>query len=282
MAPFVVTSLNALTLVSVLALVAIGLSVIYGLMNVINLAHGEFVTVGAYTVASVEMVGGNFWLGLVAAPIVGYLLGCLIESTLVRHLYKNQVATILATWGLSLILQQLIQLVFGAAPQPVHAPFPGALSFFGIEYPAYRIFLIAVAVLVVVSLIALLRLTNFGLDVRAVTFNAEMARSLGINTPVIYRRAFGLGAAAAALAGALIAPLTVVFAQMGVNYLARSFFVVTVGGVGRVAGVVAGSGLVGILETSLSSYVPVTVAQALVLAMAAIIMRFRPQGILPL
>lgn len=282
MTSILVTSLNALTLISILALVAIGLSIIYGLMNVINLAHGEFVTVGAYTVGAIQMFGGSYWLGLAAAPLVGYLLGCLIEGTLVRHLYKNQVATILATWGLSLILQQLIQLTFGAAPLPVKSPFPGALDIFGFEYPAYRIFLVIVAVMVVAGLIALLRLTSFGLDVRAVTFNPEMARSLGINTRVVYRRAFGLGAAAAALAGALIAPLTVVFAQMGVNYLARSFFVVTVGGVGRVAGVVAGSGLVGFLETVLSAYTPVTVAQALVLAMAAIVMRFRPQGLLPL
>jgi urea transport system permease protein len=276
----VVTVLNALTLTSILMLVAMGLAIIYGLMGVINLAHGEFVTIGAYCLVATQSLGGNFWLALVFAPLVGYILGSLIEIAMIRRLYKHPIATILATWGLGLVLQQSIQYVFGAAPQAVTSPFDGTVALLSVTYPAYRLFLIAMAAIIVTGCACIFRFTNFGLDIQAVIQNREMAESLGIDTTRVYRIAFGAGAALAAIAGVLLAPLTVVIAQMGVSYLARSFFVVIVGGAGSVVGVAAGSGIVGGLETLLSHEIPSTVAQALVLAFAAILMRFKPNGIL--
>lgn len=274
-------TLNALTLISILMLVGLGLAIIFGLMNIVNLAHGEFVTLGAYTLVTVHMFHGGFWLALVLAPIVGYLIGTFIEVALIRKLYERPLATILATWGLSLIIQQLLQLIFGATPQPIPSPLSGSVMLLDSAYPAYRLFLIAMAAIVIAVSVYIFRFTSFGLDVRAVIQSPEMAASLGVNTRRVYRRAFGAGAALAALAGVLVAPLTVVVAQMGVNYLAKSFFVVIVGGAGTVAGVAAGSGIVGGLETILNYHIPVTVSQALVLALAVVIIRFRPTGLIP-
>jgi branched-chain amino acid transport system permease protein/urea transport system permease protein len=276
----VVTLLNAMTLISILMLVAMGMAIIYGLMNVINLAHGEFVTIGAYTLAEVQAWGGNFWLALILAPIIGYIFGSLVEVVLIRSLYKRPIGIILATWGLGLILQQLLQLAFGRAPVPASSPFSGAVMVYGTEFPVYRLFLIGMAVVLVTACAAVLRFTTFGLDIRAVIQDGPVAESLGINTARVFRRAFGAGAALAALAGALIAPLVVVTAQMGAPYLARSFFVVTIGGPGTIGGVVAGTGIVGGLETLLGHEMPESVSQALVLALAIVLMRFRPNGLL--
>jgi urea ABC transporter permease protein UrtB len=273
--------LNALTLISILMLVALGLAIIFGLMNVINLAHGEFVTIGAYTLALVQSLNGSWWLALALAPFVGAVIGLIVERTMIRHLYTRPLATILATWGLSLVLQQLLQVLFGAAPQRVDSPLEGSASVFGVAYPAYRLLLITAALAIVAGCLAVFRWTRFGLDLRAVIQNRDMAEALGINTQRVYAIAFSAGAAIAAVAGVLIAPLTVVIAQMGVNYLARSFFVVIVGGVGSIGGVAAGSAVVGGTETVLNYQIPVTISQALVLALAIVIVRFRPRGLVP-
>jgi urea ABC transporter permease protein UrtB len=281
MEAFIPLTLNTLTLISILMLVGLGLAIIFGLMNVINLAHGEFVTIGAYTLALVQSLSGSWWLALALAPLVGGAVGLLVERTMIRHLYTRPIATILATWGLSLVLQQLLQLVFGAAPQRVDSPFPGSTYLLGVAYPAYRLLLIAAALVIVALCFAVFRWTRFGLDLRAVIQNRDMAEAIGIDTQRVYAIAFSAGAAIAAVAGVLIAPLTVVIAQMGVNYLARSFFVVIVGGVGSIGGVAAGSAVVGGVETILNYQIPVTISQALVLALAIVIVRFRPRGLVP-
>src|SRR5439155_2776035 len=196
--------LNALTLISILMLVGLGLAIIFGLMNVINLAHGEFVTIGAYTLAFVESLSGSFWLALALAPIVGGAVGLLVERMMIRHLYTRPLATILATWGLSLVLQQLLQLVFGAAPQRVDGPLPGSAFIFGVAYPAYRLLLIAAALAIMAACVAVFRWTRFGLDLRAVIQNRDMAEALGINTQRVYAIAFYAGAAIASFAGYMI------------------------------------------------------------------------------
>jgi branched-chain amino acid transport system permease protein/urea transport system permease protein len=273
--------LNSLTLASILMIVALGLAIIFGLMNVINLAHGEFITIGAYTLAVVQLLGGSFWLALCLAPLIGGFFGLLLERSLIRFLYQRPIATILATWGLSLVLQQLIQLIFGAAPRRVDSPIDGSVMIFGTAYPGYRLLLIALAGLVVAACAVGLRRTHFGLDLRAVIQDRSIAAAMGINTERIHAAGFALGVAMAAIAGVLIAPLTVVIAQMGLNYLARSFFVVILGGAGGIAGVAAGSAFVGGIETFLNYQIPVTVSQALVLMLAIVVIRFRPQGLLP-
>ena len=153
--------LNALTLISILMLVALGLAIIFGLMNVINMAHGEFVTIGAFTLAFVQRHGGSFWLALALAPMVGAAAGYVLERAVVQYLYRRPLDTILATWGISLALQQLLQIVFGAAPQYVATPVQGSLMFAGTSYPAYRLILIAFAF--AVFAVALLSLSPYPL-----------------------------------------------------------------------------------------------------------------------
>lgn len=278
---FVALVLNALTLISILMLVALGLAVIYGLMGVINLSHGEFITVGAFFVALVQGLGGDFWLALALAPFIGAALGYFVEFALIRHLYTRPLATILATWGLSLIIQQGLQLIFGAAPQKVTTPLTSTVGLFGADYPLYRLVLIGLAMSILAACYVIMRKTAFGLDLRAMIQNRDMASALGVNTRRVHTIAFALGAALAAVAGVLIAPLTAVVAQMGVNYLARSFFVVIVGGAGSIPGVVAGSTVVGGAETLLNYVIPSTLAQALVLVLAIVIVRMRPNGLVP-
>jgi branched-chain amino acid transport system permease protein/urea transport system permease protein len=273
--------LNALTLAIILTVVALGLAIIFGLMNVINLAHGEFITIGAYTLAFVQGLGGSYWLALLLAPIIGGLIGLFLERTLIRFLYQRPIAAILATWGLSLVIQQLIQIVFGAAPRRVDSPIDGSVLIFGTSYPGYRLLLIGIAALVVGACVFGFKRTRFGLDLRAVIQDRAIAAAMGINTERVYAAAFAIGVAMAALAGVLIAPLTVVIAQMGLNYLARSFFVVILGGAGSIGGVAISSLFVGGIETALNYQIPVTVSQALVLVLAIIVIRFRPQGLLP-
>lgn len=281
MSGLVVMLLNALTLISILMLVALGLAIIFGLMGVINMSHGEFITVGAFFLAMVQGWGGSFWLALLLAPLLGAALGLLVEQSLIRHLYTRPLATILATWGLSLIIQQTLQLVFGAAPQKVTPPITATVSLLGADYPLYRLLLIVLAFGVIGLCHLLVRRTAFGLNLRAMIQNRDMADALGIHSRRMYSIAFALGAALAALAGVMIAPLTAVVAQMGVNYLARSFFVVVVGGAGSIPGVMAGSTVVGGAETLLNYVIPTTLSQALVLVLAVVIVRFRPNGLMP-
>ncbi len=276
--PFI---LNSLTLISILLIVSMGLAVIFGLMNVMNLAHGEFITIGAFTLVLVQASGGSFWLALILAPIIGFVVGYALEKVLIARVYKSPLHAILVTWGLSLIIQQVLVLTFGASPQRVFGPFEGAIDILGNNYPAYRLFLIGFALATFAAVILLFKKTRFGLDLRASIQSTEMASVMGVDAARINSRAFGFGAALAALAGVLLAPLTAVTAYMGINYLARSFFVVLVGGAGSVSGVAAGSGIIGGMETALSYQIPTTVAQALVLVMAIVILRFRPNGILP-
>jgi branched-chain amino acid transport system permease protein/urea transport system permease protein len=273
--------LNALTLSSILVLVALGLAIVFGLMNIINMAHGEFVMLGAFTLSFVQARGGSFWLGLLSAAVVGALFGFLLERLIVRHLYERPMAAILATWGVSLILQHSMQLAFGAAPRLVNSPIVGAFQAFGVTYPAYRIFLIASAIVVVGAVVIVLRRTTFGLDLRTVIEDREVAELLGIDTKRVFTIAFCAGTALAGLAGALVAPLAKVVVSMGANYLAPSFFVVIVGGAGSLPGVVAGSLLVGTLQTLLEYEIPATFSQALVLIASVAIVRVRPRGLVP-
>lgn len=272
-------TLNALTLISILALVGLGLTISFGLMNVINLAHGEFLAFGAFTVYLVQSLGGSFWLGLLVAPLVGALLGLMLEWLILRHLYQRAMDTILATWGVSLILQQTLELVFGRGAKPIVPPVQGVIDLGIVSYPFYRIILIIIATFVLGFTLILIRHTRFGLDIRTVIQNRDMAEAVGIDTRRTYAMAFAFGAAIAALAGALVSPMTTLLPQMGINYLANAFFVVIVGGAGSVVGVVAGSTFVGGLTSVLNYQIPPSLAQALVLFAAIVLVRFRPNGL---
>jgi len=272
-------TLNGLALISILMLVGLGMAIIFGMMGVINLAHGEFMTLGAFTLSYVQVLGGNYWVGLALAPLVGLAAGFSIESLVIRHLYTRPFETILATWGVSLIIQKILEMIFGSGMQPVFHPFEGSVVFMGVDLPAYRLFLVSFTMVVIILCVLVFRKSQFGLDLRAVIQDRDMASAMGININRTNSIAFAVGAALAALSGALVAPLVAVYAWMGVTFLSKAFFVVIVGGTGTVAGVAAGSALIGFLETFFNYTIHSSLAQALVLILAIIIFRFRPQGL---
>lgn len=283
----IVVLLNAMTLISILALVAIGLAVVFGMMDVMNLAHGEFVTIGAYTLAFAQSLNGllpsstAYWVALAVAPFIGAAFGLVIEWLVIRPLYRRPLDMILATFGVSLILQKSIELTFGALPQIVSAPVEGMVPLAGAHYPAYRLLIIVVAFLVVGGTLALFRWSQFGTDLRAVIQNRAMAEALGIDAKKLTRIAFAGGAGLAGLAGVLLGPLASVEAHLGVFYMGKAFFVVIIGGIGSVAGCVVGSALVGGAETLLNYRLDPSLASALVLALAIVLVRLRPRGLVP-
>ena len=237
-----------LSIASILLLVSLGLAIIYGTMGVINLAHGEFVMLGAYSVWFLQSL---FGLNLITClPIVFVLVGVvglLIEWLLIRHLYTRPLDTILATWGVGVILQQAIRLSAGAELRYVKMPDfltnPVHIGFY--EESAYRIFIFFIAFSLLVITYLLIFHTEYGMRLRAITQNHEIARCFGINAGRIYALTFAYGAGLAGIAGALVSPLKSVAPDMGTNYVVDAFLVVVVGGVQSLLGTIASSYLIG-------------------------------------
>jgi urea ABC transporter permease protein UrtB len=273
--------LNAIGIVSVLALVSVGLAIVFGMMNVINLAHGEFVTVGAYTAGLSSSAIGSFWVGLLLAPIIGAILGLGLEVFLIRRLYKRPLHTIIATLGVSFIAQKTLELIFGPSPMSMGNPLPGLVTIAGVSYPIYRIFVAGIAILIMSVALLLYRRSRFGLDLRSAIQSPAVASVLGIDVDRTYRTAFTVGAGLAALAGALLAPIASIVPGMGLYYLIESFFVVIVGGTGSILGCIVGSTVIGGLEAFFSFRVGGAFPQALVLVVAIILVRLRPKGLVP-
>lgn len=273
--------LNALSAVLILALVAIGLVVVFGMMGVINMAHGELFMLGAYTVVAATHAGVPFWPAIVLAPIVVGLLGAVIEELLIRPIYHRTLDTILATWGLSIALRQGVVLAFGPASYNVEAPVSALIQLGGgATYPVYRLVVMALAVAVIGLFLYLFQRTDFGLMARAVIARPVMAASLGINPRRMNRIAFVAGAAVAGLAGALVSPLISVDPQMGLGYLIPAFLSILVGGMGAVQGMLAGSTIVGGTDNLLTIWISPVAAQIIVFALAILVIRLKPQGLL--
>jgi len=264
-------------------LVSLGLAIVFGMMDIVNLAHAEWVTIGAYTLAVAQSLGGPraFWIALFVAPTVGAMLGWCLERSVIRLLYDRPLDTLLATYAVSLIVQKVLELVFGTQPMLVYTPLGGTIGLPGGGYPAYRIFVIGVAIIVTAGCWALFARTRFGTKLRAVIQHPAMAEASGIDTRRLNRAAFCGGAALASLAGVLIAPMVSVESHLGVSYLAKAFFVIVLGGIGSVAGSILGSAFVGTMETLLSYRVDPSLASAIVLIVSIVLIRFRPQGLLP-
>ena len=271
-----------LSIASILLLVSLGLAIIYGTMGVINLAHGEFVMLGAYSVWFLQSL---FGLNLITClPIVFVLVGLvglLIEWLLIRHLYTRPLDTILATWGVGVILQQAIRLSAGAELRYVKMPDfltnPVHIGFY--EESAYRIFIFFIAFSLVVITYLLIFHTEYGMRLRAITQNNEIARCFGINAGRIYALTFAYGAGLAGIAGALVSPLKSVAPDMGTNYVVDAFLVVVVGGVQSLLGTIASSYLIGQASGVLGFLTNDTMAKAIVFLGVVVLIRLFPQGL---
>ena len=263
-----------------LVLISLGLAIIFGMMRVINLAHGEFLMLGGYTVVISTNQGVNIWFAmLVLAPLVVGIIGILVERMLIQFLYGRMVDTLLATWGLSLLFVGLVTSIFGAQTATTISPPLGVIQIGDYSSSAYELFLIAVTVVLLLLVYAVLKLTKLGLVARATMQSDDMASALGVSTKRIYMITFGLGAAVSGLAGGLLAPVTGVLPSIGATYIAKAFITVISGGASILAGTTAASILLGGINGIMAFLTGPTLGEVALLAAAIILIRLLPTGI---
>jgi branched-subunit amino acid ABC-type transport system permease component len=262
-----------------LALVSVGLAIVFGMMRVINLAHGEFLMLGGYATIVATRHGISIWLSmLVVAPIVVGSIGILVERTIIRFLYGRMVDTMLATWGLSLFIVGLTTAIFGNTEVGISAPL-GSLQIGAYRTSAYTLFVIAVAAIVLVAIFVVMRWTRLGLIARGTMQNADMAGALGVNPTRVYAVTFGIGAALSGLAGALLAPVSGVFPTIGVAYVAKAFITVIGGGAAILSGTVSASVVFGTINQIVTFVTTPVFGEVALLAAAIVLIRLLPQGI---
>jgi len=283
-----------LSLGSILLLAALGLAITFGLMGVINMAHGEMLMIGAYSTFVVQNIFKEYlpeffdWYLIPAIPIaftVSAVIGVILERTIIRHLYGRPLETLLATWGISLVLIQSIRLIFGAQNVEVANPYylsGGVEVMNGVVFPYSRIVIIIFVVFVVATVWALLQKTSLGLQVRAVTQNREMASCMGISTHKVDMYTFGLGSGVAGLGGLALSQIGNVGPELGQLYIVDSFMVVVLGGVGKIAGTVAGALGLGFINKFLEPVAGAVLGKIMVLVIVIVLIQKRPQGLFAL
>lgn len=273
-------AVTGIALGSVYALLAIGLSLIFGMLTVVNFAHGAYFMVGAFLGVYALEVTGSFWLSLVVVPLGVGALGLLTERFLVRPLYGRGIDyPLLLTFGLSYVFIDGIRLIFGVEGLQSSTPelLSGAVNI-GVGYfPAYRLFLIVVTAAIVVALWLFIEKTRYGLIIRAGARDAEIVRVLGIDVSKVWLLVFGLGTAIAGLSGALAAPIRAVTPEMGIPVLVESFVVTVIGGMGSLVGAVVAGLLVGVVYSLTSLFAP-DLAELSIFALMALVLLIRPQG----
>jgi len=271
---------TGLALGAIYVLFAIGLSLIFGMLTVVNFAHGAFYMVGAYVGLFLVSMGGNFWLCLVVVPLAVGSCGMLVERFLVRPLYGRGIDyPLLLTFGLSYIMVELVRIAFGTSGYPFDTPdlLQGAVDI-GVGYfPLYRLFVIGATALVLLALWLFLERTSFGLIIRAGARDPQIVRVLGVDVSRVWLIVFGIGTAIAGFAGLLAAPLQGVIPEMGSTILAEAFVVTVVGGMGSIGGAVLAGLLVGIVVSMTSLFAP-EMAKVSIFALMAIVLLIRPQG----
>ena len=270
--------LDIITTAAILFTVATGLMIVLGVMKLINFAHGAFLTLGGYSAYVMTVVGWSPWMAIPFAATVGLFFGLLIEYFIVRPLYSRPLDAILATWGLGIIIGQLITIGFGREVQFVEPPVSGAIEFLDQSYSIYRLIFVGVAAAIGAGLTVLLYFTRFGLNARAVIMNENLARGLGIDSTRVRLATFGLGAALASMAGALITPLISVDPNLGLPWLVNSFMLVLASGV-SIPGLAIVSVLLGSAQVLVSTYISPIIGGLTIVVLAAVILRIRPQGI---
>jgi branched-subunit amino acid ABC-type transport system permease component len=273
--------IDATLITLVLMLAASGLAVIFGLIGVINMGHGAMMTLGAYFTWAATQAGIPFPLAVILAASGVGLVGFLLEHLLIRHFYDRPFETLLLTWGFFLVATEVIKIVFGTDFRNVTNPLPGTISFAGLDVPTYRALVAVISVAIMLGVGLLYKRTSLGLRVRALIQNREVASLLGLDVSKLYKQVFVFGAFLAGLAGALISPMLSIDPYIGNVYLVRSFFVVTLGGLGQlVQGTLVGSFVIGGSETLFALAASQVFAQTIVFVLAVVLLRFFPRGIL--
>lgn len=273
--------INGLMSAASLLLLSLGMSIIFGIMGVVNLAHGEIIIVGAYV--TYTLMGAcqlPFWIGLPASFIVTAILGALIERLFIKKLYGKVAETLLVTYAFSSILQQVLKFIYGAQSIHVSGPVTGVLIMGDIMLPYYYIVLIVIAIIVFIGTQLLFNKTRIGMQIRAVSQNRTMSECLGVNVKLIDTLTFAFGAGLTGLAGCLIAPINSISPFVGANYMVDNFMAVVLGGVDTLYGTVLGSFLMGEGNSILGGLTDAVFAEIIVVLAVVITIRFRPKGLI--
>ena len=274
--------MTGLALGVAVVLVALGLTIIFGLLDVINMAHGEFYAVGAYLALALGASGIGFWLLLLIVPLLMLPLGYIVERGLSQRVFNlpdRHVTTLLLTFGLGLVIEEVLKIVFGSNTQRPPTPIAGAIEIMGVLLPSYRLFLILIGFAIVAAVAIVINKTSLGAMVRAAAFDRNMAASLGVPVKRVFAVTFALGVALAGLAGVLLAPIYSVFPTMGRDFIFLAFTVVIVGGMGSIAGaVVAGLFLTQVQAISSLIVSPVW-SDPILFSIMVLMLVIRPQGL---
>ena len=283
---------NGISVSSILLLAAIGLAITFGLMGVINMAHGEFIMIGAYTTYVVQIifqkyVSENYFnlyclVAIIASFVIAGAFGLILERLIIRHLYSKAADSLLVTWGISLILQQLARTIFGSPNVGVKAPtfLENNLKITSvIILPYKRLFILAIAITCLVGVYLWMYKTRQGRNIRAVMQNRNMAASLGVNTKLIDAGTFAIGSGLAGIAGCALSWIGAIGPTLGTNYIVDTFMTVVVGGVGSIIGTIIGSSFIGIGGTAFEFLTDASMGKVIVFICVIIVLQFKPKGI---
>lgn len=275
-------AINGLSIGVAVILMALGLTIIFGLLDVINMSHGEFYAAGAFLSVSLMAIGVSFWLCLVLVPILLLPIGYVMERFLIQkvfHYKDRHILTLLLTFGIAMVLEDGYKIIWGANPIKPSAPIAGASEFLGVIFPNYRLFLMVFGALLILGVWVLIYKTQFGAIVRAAAYDKEMSSSLGIPVTKVYALTFAFGVALAGLAGVLLAPIYSVFPTMGRDFILMAFSVVIVGGLGSIKGAVVAGILLTQLQSLSSLYISPVWSDPLVFTVMVLVLMFKPTGL---
>ncbi|MCL5734992.1 MAG: branched-chain amino acid ABC transporter permease [Actinobacteria bacterium] len=270
--------ISALFSIATLALISLGLAVVFGMMKIINLAHGEFLMLGAFATLTANRLGLPLWLSMVCAPVVVGVIGLVLERGIIRHLYGRIIDTMLATWGISLVLVQLVVIAYGPATQGLATPL-GSFRLGNYSVSAYSLFLVAAAGGLVVLTYVLFMRTKYGLMARAASQLPQTASALGINAGRINMLTFAVGSALSGAAGALLAPVVGVVPSMGMAFIAKAFMTVIVGGPLVLSGAMSAAALLGSVDNVVSYLSTPFLGQGALLVISIVLLRLMPNGL---
>ncbi len=273
---------NGLAIGVAVVLMALGLTIIFGLLDVINMSHGEFYALGAYLAITLVGKGLNFWLCLALVPILMAAIGYAAERTLIQRVFHHKdrhVLTLLLTFGLAIIAEDVFKLGYGPNPYKPESPIPGASELFGVILPNYRLFLIAAGTAIIVAVWVVVYRTSLGAMVRAAAFDRHMASSLGVPVERVYAGTFAFGVALAGLSGVLLAPIYSAFPTMGKDFILMAFSVVIVGGMGSIKGAVIAGLVLTQIQSISSLYISPVWGDPLVFGIMVLFLMVRPQGL---
>jgi branched-chain amino acid transport system permease protein len=274
-----VLAMNGLVWGLIVALIALGLSIIFGLLDFINVAHGDFFMVGTVLAWTTIEYTGNYWLAFLVVPIAGLLLGAATERAVLRPVQTSASLSIVAAFGLSLILQESVRATFGATPKRILDPIGTTVSILSVQYPIYRLFAAVVSVVALAGFFLFLHRTKFGTWMRAVRQDRETAIAMGVPANLVFAVTFGLGTAMAMLGGVVAAPITTVEFRLGLDVLPLCFIAVIIGGLGNLPGTAAAAVLLAVLEGVITSFSEPTTARIASLVLMSVVLLLRPQGI---